>query len=95
LHRLGISRAELIASESDQYPRTVLWAQALHTCRPDADGLVWVSRQHDTSLALVLFGDRVHSEDLVVEEPPQPLAVGPGYEEVQRAADLAGIALLD
>jgi RES domain-containing protein len=94
LDRLGVSRAELIDSRARQYPRTVTWAAALHTRREDADGLIWTSRKHDTSLALVLFGDRVRRDDLKVIEPPMPLFSGDGYAEVQRLADLAGITIL-
>lgn len=94
LRRLGLSREELIASDAGQYPRTVLWARALHACRREADGLVWVSRQHDRSLCVVLFGDRVTVEDLRVVRRPRPLAAA-AFESVQSAADAAGISIVD
>lgn len=94
LDRLRVSRAELIDSRARQYPRTAAWAAALHARREDADGLIWTSRKHDTSLALVLFGDRVRRDDLEVIEPPVPLFSGDGYAEVQRAAELSGITIL-
>lgn len=92
--RLEISRAELIESDA-QYSQTVGWARALHACESRIDGLVWVSRQHDTSLALVLFGDRVKRADLEVVDPPLPLYLGPGFDEVQRAAEQAGITVVE
>lgn len=95
LRRLEISRAQLIESGSDEYTRTLGWARALHGCGERIDGLVWVSRQHDTSLALVLFGDRVPRPDLEVIEAPLPLYRGDGLEAVQRAAEQAGITLLE
>lgn len=95
LDRLEVSRAELIESEADQYERTAAWARALHARCLDADGLVWMSRQHDSSRALILFGDRLAREDLEVVEPPLPLYYGPGLEKVQRAAEQAGIAVLE
>lgn len=95
LHRLGISRAELIASGADRYSQTVRWARALHASSDRIDGLVWVSRQHDTSLALVLFGDRVRRADLEVLEAPLPLYQGDGFDVVQRAAEQAGITFLE
>lgn len=94
LRRLGISRAELIDADSDRYGETVLWAQALHAWDESVDGLVWVSRQHDTSSALVLFGDRVRREHLRVIEPPLALYVDPGFDMVERAAEAAGISVV-
>ena len=94
LHRLGISREELIASPPRHYAWTALWAQALHTCRPEADGLIWVSRQHDRSLCLILFGDRVSREDLRVIRRPRPLETA-AFEHVERAAAAAGILIVD
>jgi hypothetical protein len=94
LRRLEVSRAELIESNSEHYPQTVRWAQALHAARERIDGLVWVSRQHDTAFALVLFGDRVRRADLDVIEPPLPLYLGDGFDEVQRAAGEAGVTIL-
>jgi len=94
LRRLQVSRAELIDGGSRSYPATVLWAQALHRCREDLDGLVWVSRLHDTSRALVLFGGRVSRADLEVVEPPLPLFGGRGFRKVRQAAEEAGITLV-
>ncbi|HYN21423.1 MAG TPA: RES family NAD+ phosphorylase [Thermoanaerobaculia bacterium] len=94
LRRLEVSRTELIESDADHYQKTVSWVQALHASDPRIDGLIWVSRQHDTSFALVLFGDRVRRKDLSIAEPPVPLYVYPGFEWVNRAAEQAGIAIL-
>lgn len=94
LRRLQVSRAELIEGDSRRYPATALWAQALHRCREDLDGLVWVSRLHETSRALMLFGDRVLRHDLEVVEAPLPLFEGRGFRIVQHAAEEAGITLV-
>ncbi|HSS51245.1 MAG TPA: RES family NAD+ phosphorylase [Thermoanaerobaculia bacterium] len=94
LVRLGVSRSELIDSEVRHYARTAAWAAALHERQKDADGLVWVSRKFDTAFGLVLFGDRVDRSDLEVIEPPLPLFLGEGYDEIQRVAGLAGITIL-
>lgn len=59
LHRLRVPKAELIGSAPLDYLQTALWAQAIHRQYPDADGLVWMSRQRDRDRALMLFGDRV------------------------------------
>lgn len=93
LHRLGISRRELIETEADQYPRTVAWARALHTDNERIDGLIWVSRQNDSTRSLILFGDRVPSSRLRVTGPILPLDRGPGYDEVYRVAEQARILI--
>ena len=95
LRRLKISRAELIESDAARYGETVLWAQALHACKDRIDGLIWVSRQFDTAFSLVLFGDRVDRRDLKVAEPPLPIYLGPGFDEVRQASEQAGIIVLE
>lgn len=95
LRRLGVTRSALLESEADTYGETVRWAAALHRAPHRVDGLVWVSRQHDTSLALILFGDRVQREDLLVCMPTLPLAFGAGLERVRSAAEAADITLVE
>jgi hypothetical protein len=95
LSRLGLSRPELIDAEARHYTQTAAWAAALHACLESADGLVWVSRRFDTSFALVLFGDRVFRGDLAVVDPPVPLFPEPGFAAVQRAAEAAGILIIE
>ncbi|HKI04444.1 MAG TPA: RES family NAD+ phosphorylase [Thermoanaerobaculia bacterium] len=95
LPRLEVSRPELIETDVDDYPRTAAWARALHASAPGIDGLIWVSRQNDASFALVLFGDRVARASLEVVEAPRPLGFGPGFDEVQRAAEQAGITIFE
>lgn len=95
LSRIGVSRAELIETEADGYARTVAWARALHAADVGSDGLLWVSRQHDESHALVLFGDRVRRPDLWVVKSPLPLGFGEGLSAVEHAAEQAGILLHD
>nr|WP_318381479.1 RES family NAD+ phosphorylase [uncultured Enterobacter sp.] len=64
LRKLGITRKQLIDTEKDQYPNTRKWAEALHQQCPTAQGLSWVSRQDDTTRAMVLFGTRVSVQAL-------------------------------
>ena len=59
LRRLGISRSQLIDTDGSHYDESREWALALHEQYPGAQGLKWTSRQDDTALALVLFGDRI------------------------------------
>ena len=97
LRRIGVARTELIESGPRAYPRTSLWSGALHDCPSAPDGLLWVSRQRDTSVCVVLFGDRVRPEDVEVVPGlvPAPLFAGDGYERVARMADDAGITLTE
>ena len=95
LRRLGATRAELIDSDPRSYPHTATWAHGLHAHREYLDGIQWVSRQYDTALALILFGDRVRETELDVAPTtiPMPLALGLGYANVQDLADQADITI--
>ena len=66
LRRLGIEARNLTDTAASQYDRTVAWAQAAHAST-DVDGLVWMSRRWNSSKSIVLFGDRVSRDDLVVD----------------------------
>jgi hypothetical protein len=94
LRRIGLSRPALIESEASEYERTAAWACAFHQWSEELDGLVWVSRQYDTSYSLVLFGDRVRREDLEAAAPPLPIGKGAGLKKVRHAAEQAGITIL-
>lgn len=59
LHRLKVPKEELTIGPARDYPLTARWAEALHRQCPDADGLLWMSRQRDRDHALLLFGDRL------------------------------------
>jgi hypothetical protein len=95
LRRLGVTRLELIETGAEDYGETAAWARSLHASSEAVDGLVWVSRQNDASRALVLFGDRVARSSLEIFRHPLALFVSPGFDEVQLAAEQAGILILD
>ncbi len=94
LQRLGIRARNLTDTEASEYPRTNLWAQALHGALPDIDGLLWMSRQFNAARAIVLFGDRISVGTLEVVAPPLPLRLGRGRDLLDRAANAAGIAIV-
>ena len=52
-----------------------------------------MSRQYDTALALILFGDRVHETELDIgpDRDPDAAALGAGFDNVQDLADQADI----
>jgi hypothetical protein len=93
LRRLRLQRRELIETEADQYSRSVRWAAALYQGVPQAGGLVWTSRLHDPSAAVVFFGDRVAEKDFSPVEGPIPLGVGKGLARVMELAEEAGILI--
>ncbi len=92
LRKLEIERRQLIDSDADTYPVTRKWAQALYERDAKADGLIWTSRQHDQSEALLLFGTRVRRSELRIVRSPQSLAPpGPGWDALLECAEAAGI----
>ena len=66
LARLRLTRAALLEPGPAFYPDTARWAKSIHAASPGLQGLAWVSRQHDASTCIMLFGDRVASGDLQV-----------------------------
>lgn len=93
LSRIGVRRSELIDSPASAYAETARWAEAIHRDAP-VDGLLWVSRQNDRALAVVLFGDRVPTSDLAIEVDSVPLHYGPGWQSVLEAAEEADITVV-
>lgn len=50
---LRVDRGEVSAAGGIDYEKTVLWGQAAHDA--GLDGIVWMSRHHDSSRAYVLY----------------------------------------
>lgn len=76
LRRLGVDRAHLIDTTKWHYPETRKWAERFYVQFGDLQGLRWTSRQDDSAKAVMLFGTRANSKDLVVSGPSTPLLVG-------------------
>ena len=64
LRKLGVPPENLTRTDAALYSETRAWTLAIHQGRPEAEGLLWTSRQDDRAFALVLFGDRVEPESL-------------------------------
>ena len=99
LHGFGLRRAqvthgELIESEAADYADTVPWSLAFHDSAATPDGLCWRSRQHNDSLAIMLFGTRVTEDELAVVRSSSSLATAPAEERLYAFADSAGIAII-
>jgi len=88
LRKLGVSPEELTRTDVSHYSATRAWATVLHEEQQEAEGLIWTSRQDDTALALVLFGDRVRPKTLQPEGDSFPLLLADGSptSEVQSLA---------
>ena len=94
LRRLQVTNRDLIESDAAHYAETALWSLALHDDASTPDGLCWRSRQHNDSLALMLFGSRVSVDDLEVVRPAESLARRPGGDLVYEFAEAADIAII-
>jgi RES domain len=95
LRKLGVQRNELIDTEKDKYPDTRKWAEAIHSACSDAEGLCWISRQDDRAIAIVLFGDRVASADLLPTAGPRNvLADVSVYTNLLVLADRIGVNIV-
>lgn len=95
LRGLGIRRTELIDTEKDRYPQTRLWAEAFYAARPDIHGLCWVSRQDDRALAIILFGNRLPTDAVVMVTPSLDVIGTPGiYADLISLADRIGVKVV-
>ncbi len=93
LTALGLTRAQLVATTSAHYPCTRTWAAWLHRARPEADGLLWHSRQSELSLdtaaeAMLLFGDRVSDQLEIAAPGVRSLFEGEGRLLIDELAEL-------
>jgi hypothetical protein len=85
LRRLGVDRAHLIDTTKWHYPETRKWSERFYVEYGEVQGLRWTSRQDDSAQAVMLFGTRANSADLVLTGPSTPLLAG----------DLASAAVID
>jgi hypothetical protein len=92
LRRLRVTHAELIETTAADYSLTVPWARAIWAHSARFDGLIWMSRQHNTSAAIMLFGRHdgsgVLRDELVADpdEPPRLICDGRGLDDVLKFA---------
>jgi hypothetical protein len=94
LRRIQVTHGELIECDAAHYADTVPWSDVLYDSESAPDGLCWRSRQHNDSLAIMLFGTRVAEADLKVVRPAESLALRPGGDAVYAFAEAADIAIV-
>lgn len=96
LHKLGLTRRELIDTDATQYAVTRGYALRLYQQFSNAEGMMWTSRQDDQSQALILFETRLdgsvleqlgHSASLILSD-------GSASLEVLALADRLGVLIV-
>jgi hypothetical protein len=95
LKRVEVTHGELIEVDAAHYAETIPWTEALYNVSAAPDGLCWRSRQHNDSLAVMLFGTRVREADLEVVRPAASLALSPGGDHVFAFAEASGITIIN
>jgi hypothetical protein len=73
LRRLGVHPHDIVDTTKTHYPETRKWAEQLYTQYPQAQGLLWTSRQDDRAKAVVLFGTRIATTELRPADVSVPL----------------------
>jgi hypothetical protein len=94
LRRVQVTHGELIECDAAHYADTAVWSVALHDAGSTPDGLCWRSRQHNDSLALMLFGTRVQEADLIITRVAESLAHKPGGDLAYEFAEASGITIV-
>lgn len=95
LRKLGVERKQLIDTEKDTYGQTRKWAAAIHTQHAHIQGLCWTSRQDDSAMAVMLFGDRIGAGVLTRRGSSRALLDdGPAYMELLTLADMIGVRVV-
>ena len=89
---LGQTRQTMIECHGvPAYGETARWAEAIHNSQSGLHGVAWMSRQQDSELAMLLYGDRLDEADLDIGKTTV-LGTGPGRK---RMSDLAALFRVD
>jgi len=95
LRKLGVERKQLIDTEKDTYGQTRNWAQAIHAQHADIQGLCWTSRQDDSAMAVMLFGDRIGAGVLAQQGRSRSLGDdSAAIMELLALADMLGVRVV-
>ena len=94
LNKWGIKQTQLIGSDAELYHKTALWAAAIYNDFPQADGLIWTSRQCDPDDAILFFGGRVKGDDfeLISSRSGDDATF---LDDVEREGAIRGIEIFD
>ena len=95
LRKLGVERKQLIDTDKDTYGQTRKWAAAIHAQHDHIQGLCWTSRQDDSAMAVMLFGDRIGAGTVTQRDRSRVLLDdGPTYMELLTLADMIGVRVV-
>ena len=96
LRKLGVRPEDITRTDASRYAETRARALVMREENPEAQGLLWTSRQDDTALAVVLFGDRVNagSLDFAGDSFSLTLPDGSARSEVQDLAARLDVLLI-
>jgi hypothetical protein len=95
LRKLGVERKQLIDTEKDTYGQTRKWAAAIHARHADIQGLCWTSRQDDSAMAVMLFGDRIGAGVLTQRDASRSLLDdGDAIMDLLALADVIGVRVV-
>ena len=95
LRKLGVERKQLVDTEKDTYGQTRKWAAAIHAQHAHIQGLCWTSRQDDSAMAVMLFGDRIGAGLLTRRDASRALLDdGPAYMDLLTLADMIGVRVV-
>jgi hypothetical protein len=67
---------DIFLADASQYRRTQQWAAWFRSKYPDAAGLRWMSRQHNSSYCHVFFDDVCKGFELAIAEVAEALETG-------------------
>ena len=100
LASIGVTRAQLVESDQRSYPSITQWGQRLLAVEPDADGLLWYSRQAPGRLAVLLLesgkgrSGGVYRADVHGTGPSVPFLSAQGLERLDQVADDLDITVI-
>jgi RES domain len=93
LPALNVTRTELIDSQPDVYSETQKWSQAAFDQRPDARAIAYGSRRDDSGRCVMLFGQRLPADALVVVADDQ-LGIDPYRTMALKMAESLGLQII-
>jgi hypothetical protein len=91
LRRIGLSRQDVIDTNSDRYPITQGFARELYQHFPHAHGICWVSRLYDEGTCIVLYEDRIEDGTLVQTSSHLSVLADPTMSEILDLVDQLGM----
>ena len=95
MRKLGVERKQLIDTEKDSYDQTRKWAAAIHAQHTHIQGLCWTSRQDDSAMAVMLFGDRIGAGVLAPKGLSRSLVDdAAAFMEILALADMIGVRVV-